>query len=111
MLYYCQVYSRVAQLYINMYPLFFRFLSLIHYSRILSRALVLYVLVGWLSVLLCVCVCVCVCVCARMRACVCAQLCLTLCDPVDCSPPGSSVHGIFQARILEWVAIPFSIYL
>ena len=36
------------------------------------------------------------------------QLCLTLCDPVDCSPPGSSVHGILQARILEWVAIPFS---
>ena len=37
-----------------------------------------------------------------------AQSCLTLCDPVDCSPPGSSVHGIFQARILEWVAISFS---
>ena len=33
------------------------------------------------------------------------QLCLTLCDPVDCSPPGSSVCGIFQAKILEWVAI------
>ena len=32
---------------------------------------------------------------------------LTLCDPMDCSPPGSSVHGILQARILEWVAIPF----
>ena len=32
------------------------------------------------------------------------QLCPTLCDPMDCSPPGSSVHGIFQARILEWVA-------
>ena len=32
-----------------------------------------------------------------------AQLCLTPCDPIDCSPPGSSVHGIFQARILEWV--------
>ena len=37
-----------------------------------------------------------------------AQLCLTLCDLMDCSPLGSSVHGIFQARILEWVAIPFS---
>ena len=37
-----------------------------------------------------------------------AQLCLTLCDPMDCSPPGSSVHGIFQARILEWVAVSFS---
>ena len=34
--------------------------------------------------------------------------CQTLCDPVDCSPPGSSVHGILQARILEWVAISFS---
>ena len=34
--------------------------------------------------------------------------CPTLCDPMDCSPPGSSVHGIFQARILEWVAISFS---
>ena len=34
-----------------------------------------------------------------------AQLCLTLCNPVDCSPSGSSVHGIFQAKILEWAAI------
>ena len=33
------------------------------------------------------------------------QSCLTLCNPMDCSPPGSSVHGILQARILEWVAI------
>ena len=32
----------------------------------------------------------------------------TLCNPMDCSPPGSSVHGILQARILEWIAIPFS---
>ena len=37
-----------------------------------------------------------------------AQLCPTLSDPVDCSPPGSSVHGIFQARVLEWDAIAFS---
>ena len=37
-----------------------------------------------------------------------AQLCPTLCDPMDCSPPGSSVHGVLQVRILEWVAIPFS---
>ena len=36
-----------------------------------------------------------------------AQLCPTLCDPVDCSPPGSSIHGIFQARVLEWGAIAF----
>ena len=37
-----------------------------------------------------------------------AQLCPTLCDPMDCSLPGSSVHRIFQARVLEWVAISFS---
>ena len=36
------------------------------------------------------------------------QSCLTLFDPMDCSPPGSSVHGILQARILEWVAISIS---
>ena len=36
------------------------------------------------------------------------QLCPTLCDPIDGSPPGSSVPGIFQARVLEWVAIAFS---
>ena len=43
--------------------------------------------------------------------CVCVlvpQSCLTLCDPMDCSPPGSSVHGVSQARILEWVPISFS---
>ena len=44
--------------------------------------------------------CVCVCVCSV------AKSCLTLCDPMDCSPPGSSVHGISQVRILEWVASP-----
>ena len=35
-----------------------------------------------------------------------AQSCLTPSDPMDCSPPGSSVHGIFQARVLEWGAMP-----
>ena len=40
--------------------------------------------------------------------CIVAKLCPTLCDPMDGSPPGSSVHGILQARILEWVAISFS---
>ena len=60
----------------------------------------------------CTCVCVCVCVCVRVCVCVCvcvkvSQLGLTLCDPMDCSPPNSSVHGILQARILEWVIIPF----
>ena len=42
------------------------------------------------------------------HACVCAkslQLCLTLCDPMDCNPPGCSVHGILQTRILEWLAM------
>ena len=37
-----------------------------------------------------------------------AQSCPTLCDPMDCSPPGFSVYGIVQARILQWVAIPLS---
>ena len=37
-----------------------------------------------------------------------AQLCLTLSDPMNCSLPGSSIHGILQARVLEWVAIAFS---
>ena len=41
-------------------------------------------------------------------ACMCAQSCLTLCDFMDCSPPGSSVCGILQARVLQWVAVPFS---
>ena len=45
----------------------------------------------------------CVCVCARVHAR--AQLCLILCDAMDWRPPGSSVRGILQARILEWVAI------
>ena len=39
------------------------------------------------------------------------QLCLTLCNPIDGSPPGFSIHGIFQARVLEWGAIAFSITL
>ena len=39
------------------------------------------------------------------------QSCLTLSDPMDCSPPGFSVHGIFQARVLEWGAIAFSVVL
>ena len=37
-----------------------------------------------------------------------AQLCLTLSDPMDCGPPGSSIHGVFQASVLEWGAIAFS---
>ena len=49
--------------------------------------------------LFCVCVCVCVLV---------IQWCPTLCNPMDYSPPGSSVHGVLQARILEWVTMPSS---
>ena len=57
---------------------------------------------------------VCVCVCVHMLACerVCrhahVKSCPTLCDPMDCSPPGSPVHGSFQARILERAAISSS---
>ena len=43
-----------------------------------------------------------------MCACLVTQSCLTLCDPVACSQPGTSVHGILQARTLEWVVIPSS---
>ena len=46
--------------------------------------------------------------CIELYAAKLCQLCPTLCDPIDSSPLGSSVYGILQARILEWVAIPFS---
>ena len=56
-----------------------------------------------------------VCMCMAMHMCVCVCVCVfscsvlsDSCDPMDCSPPGSSVHGILQARILEWVVISFS---
>ena len=42
------------------------------------------------------------------KDCLVTQSCPILCNPMDCSPPGSSVHGILQARILEWIVIPFS---
>ena len=48
------------------------------------------------------------CVCVPECMSIVAQLCPALCDPMDCSPPGSSVYGISQARMLEWVVIPFS---
>ena len=47
--------------------------------------------------------------CAAATAAKSLQSCPTLCDPIDGSPPGSSVHGIFQARVLMWVAIAFSV--
>ena len=40
--------------------------------------------------------------------CVCMLSCVLLCNSMDCSPPGSSIHGVFQARIMEWVAISYS---
>jgi len=46
--------------------------------------------------------------CSMYRYVLVAQSCLFLCNPIDCSPPGSSVHGILQARILEWIAMPSS---
>ena len=51
------------------------------------------------------CVCVCVSVCVHAKS---LQSCPILCDPMDYSPPGYSVHEILQARILEWVAMPSS---
>ena len=51
---------------------------------------------------LCVCVCVCVCACVHTHT----HCHVRLCDPMDCNLPGSSVHAILQARILEWVVIP-----
>ena len=53
-------------------------------------------------------ICARVSVCACMPACSVSPSCLTLCDPMDSSPPGSSVHGILWARILEWVAVSSS---
>ena len=61
----------------------------------------------YLCVSVCVCVCLCVSVCVRARA-QSLQSCLTLCHLVDCNLPGSSVLGILQARILEWVAVSSS---
>ena len=86
--------------------------QIVIYINIHINIVWIYVCV-WIYIYMCVyiyvcmyiymCVCVCVCVCSEV-----AQSCLTPCDPMDCSPPGSSVHGIFQARVLEWIAISFS---
>ena len=58
------------------------------------------------------CVYVYVYVCVYIDICVCVysftELCLTICNPMDYSPPGSFVHGVLQGRILEWVFVPFS---
>ena len=57
----------------------------------------------WEILSTCLSVCIDMCMCTQSL-----QLCLTPCDPTDCGPPGSSVHGILQERILEWVAMPSS---
>ena len=56
-----------------------------------------------LQVCIYICMCACVCVCMHTKS---LQLCPTFGDPMDCSLPGSSVHGLLQTRILEWVAMP-----
>ena len=73
------MYSKVIQFYIC---IAFRLFSAVGFYKILN-------------IVPCMCVLV-------------AQLCLTLCDPTDYSPPGFFVHGILQASILEWIAVPFS---
>ena len=82
------------QLYVYIYLLFFRFPSHLGHHRAMSglSCAVLEVLSGYLFY-----------VHAQLL-----QSFLTLCDHMDCSPPGSTVHGVLQARILEWVAVPFS---
>ena len=88
------MYSKVIQLYTHTSLFFFRFFSHIGYYRILSRVpcTIHSVSVGYLFY---ECVLV-------------VQSCPTLCNTMDCSPAGSSVHGILQARKLEWIPIPFS---
>ena len=69
----------------------------------------MYEMCLYVCVSVCVCVCVCVYIYIYMKSeSEAAQLCLTLCNSMDCRRPGSSIHGIFQTRILEWVAISFS---
>ena len=80
------MYSKVVQVYICTHTFFPDIISIIGYYEILGRVpCAMYTVPG-----------------------VPARSCLTFCDPMDCSLPGSSVHGILQARVLEWVAISFS---
>ena len=83
-------------MYIYIYPLFFRVCSHIGHYRVLSKLPVLYS--SFLIVIYFICNSVWPSHFSRVW----------LCNPVDCSPPDSSVHGILQARILEWVAVPSS---
>ena len=70
---------------------------------------IIYIL-GWLNIYIYIhwYICIYIYICTYAVLCLVALLCPTLCDPLDCSPPGSSVHGILQARILEWIAMPSS---
>ena len=69
----------------------------------------IYIL-GWLNIYIYIYwyICIYIYIYTYAVLCLVALLCPTLCDPLDCSPPGSSVHGILQARILEWIAMPSS---
>ena len=89
-----QVHSKVNQLYIYIYLLFLKFFSHVDHYRVLNGVPCAIQQV-FISCLFYICVLV-------------TQACPTLCDPMDCGPLGSSVHGILQARILEWFTIPFS---
>ena len=86
----------------------FKYLFLYLFCGILYTTNIIY-----MYMYLCICtythICICIYICAAAAKL--HQLCPTLCDPIDCSPPGSSIAGILQARTLEWVAISFSIYV
>ena len=84
--------SKVNQLYLYMHPFFFRFFSHIGHYRVFEQSSLCYTEGPWYLFYICVLSC----------------SVMSDCHPIDCSLPGSSVHGIFQARILGWVAIPLS---
>ena len=91
--------QRVAKSRTRLSDFTFTFMLTLHFHYLLfSEYLIFTLLTSMLQYFIMLYVCVCWVV----------QSCLTLCDPLDCSPPGSSVQGIFQARILEWVAISSS---
>ena len=85
-------HTHTHTIHTHIYPLFCRFFSYIGHYRVLRRVSILYSR----SLLIIYCI-------YSSEA-----SCLTFCDPIDCSPPGSSIHGIFQARILGWVTISYS---
>ena len=97
---FCYVHT-ISVLIVPIYTLNIPLVSLIFLKRSLVFPILLFPSISLHCSLKKMCVCVCVCVWV-------AQFSLILCDPVDCSLPGSSVHGNLQARILEWVAISSS---